>query len=243
MSPLSSSFLFLPASSTAREILLVALAMDQEMRELNTRSETVLQACRAGGWFAYRPDATGQLRRADAETWAQVHQQAAGRVSAEQLSNCSDWQNEAAADHIYNPDPQAQPEADCLDLEAEVAHLETDADIQAALAASLHPSDRSDALLEKQISELGFYKDQIKKQESEKQTELSKSAKKARAHKADTKKKTKKKGIILRSALSAKFREKLAAAGGIEKRLEGLTPKASGKVGAGQAGQSAKKAK
>jgi hypothetical protein len=52
------------------------------MVNLNVRTQAVLQACRAGGWLAYRPDKSGKLRKAEEETWAKLHPQAGGRVSA-----------------------------------------------------------------------------------------------------------------------------------------------------------------
>ncbi len=61
------------------------------MEDLNRRTEMVLQAARAGGWFAWRPDSAGKLERADKQLWAQVHPEAAGSVSAEQLRERYDW--------------------------------------------------------------------------------------------------------------------------------------------------------
>ncbi len=82
-------------TSTSREILQVALAMQAGMEELSRRAEAALQAARAGGWFAWRPDSTGQLQRADKDLWAQVHSEAAGRVSAEQLRDRYNWLDSA----------------------------------------------------------------------------------------------------------------------------------------------------
>ena len=73
--------------SDKREILLVALAMQDAMMDLNRRTEVVLQAARACGWLAYRPDEAGRLLPADRELWAQVHSQVDGRISKEQLAD------------------------------------------------------------------------------------------------------------------------------------------------------------
>ena len=254
--------------STAREILLVALAMNSGMVALNRKSATVLQACRAGGWLAYRPDSSGKLQKADTEVWAQVHPQAAGRVSAAQLANRYDWLDadgkpcmlpeeakawlEEAKEKSAWHDPQAQPEEDCLDLEAEVAHLETDEDYQAALAASLHPAHRSDAALMQQVEQLGWYQEMLKQQEAEQQqsktaegaTTASPGKKPSGAQRAKPKKKA---ARVLRSALAAKFKDKMAEAGGADSRLALLKPQAtSAKHKAAltqKAGKSKKKAK
>ena len=126
------------------------------------------------------------------------------------------WLNEAQENAVWH-DHRAEPEEDCLDLEAEVAHLETDEDYQAALAASLHPADRTDAAVLKQVEALGWYQEMLKKQEAEHQQELSKAAKAASPAKertgASRAKPKRKAGRILRAALAAKYRDKMAAAG------------------------------
>ena len=77
--------------SGKKEMVQIALAMQTGMLDLYSRTEVVLQAARAGGWLAYRPDPEGKLLRADTEKWAQVHLQSAGRVSAAQLKPRYDW--------------------------------------------------------------------------------------------------------------------------------------------------------
>ena len=81
--------------SDKREILLVALAMQDAMLDLNRRTEVVLQAARACGWLAYRPDEAGRLLPADREPWAQVHSLVAGRITQEQLADRFIWLDEA----------------------------------------------------------------------------------------------------------------------------------------------------
>jgi hypothetical protein len=62
--------------------------------------------------------------------------------------------------HCHNPNTLAAPEKD---LEAEVAHFDTDEDLQAALVALLHPSLRTETDLDKQVEQLGWYKAELKK--------------------------------------------------------------------------------
>ena len=254
--------------STKREILLVALAMDARMRELNAETQAVLQACFAGGWFAWRPGPDGSLHRTSEELWAQQFAQAAGRVSADQLasrydwldssgkptmpdlSKPKDWQQEAETDLIHNPDPQAQPEEDCLDLETEPVYLDDEEELQSALAALLHPSSRSDAALEKEVESLGWYKEVVKQRLAEEQkkkkaaeagkAKLAKSA----TQKGQKKQKGRKEARELRSVLACRFREKMEQAGGAEKRLAELLPASDGKAKQpGKAGKAARKAK
>ena len=73
-------------SSTKREILLCALAVQDAMLDLNRMTEVVLQAAGACGWLAYRPDPQGRTLPADRELWAQVHGQVAGKITAEKLA-------------------------------------------------------------------------------------------------------------------------------------------------------------
>ena len=65
--------------------------MQDAVMDLNRRTEVVLQAARACGWLAYRPDEAGRLLPADRELWAQVHSQVAGRISKEQLADRFSW--------------------------------------------------------------------------------------------------------------------------------------------------------
>ena len=113
----------------------------------------------AGGAVAgRRPGADGSLHRTDEEEWAQGFAVAAGRVSSDQLQDRyswldengkptmpelkepKSWQAEAENELTYNRDPQGEPEDDCLNLETEPDFLDTPEDVQAALAALLHPS-------------------------------------------------------------------------------------------------------
>ena len=142
-------------------------------------SEVVLQAARSGGWLAYRPDATGGMQRADLEEWAQTHVQAAGRVDEQHLADRYSWldetgkptmhtsgkawQEEAAELGEQQPVEPAEPEADCLNLDAEVGHFDCQEDYQAALVALLHPSRRQDDQMEQQLTQLGWYQEELAK--------------------------------------------------------------------------------
>ncbi len=221
-------------TSTVREILQVALAMQDEMEALNRRTEVVVQAVRAGGWFAWRPDSEGQLQRADKELWAQVHLKAAGRVSATQLRDRYNWLDSTgkpdrkkaeawqaeAAEEARPEDHQPEPDADCLDLEMEPGHLGEE-DRQAALLALLHPSRLTDADLSAQVQQLGLYR----KAKSRQQLEASQKKKGKAA--------SRQRGRLLRKNLAAKFRTALLQAGSPEKRLAQLVPAAGspGKAG------------
>ena len=98
--------------SSKREILLVALAMQDAMVDLNRRTEVVLQVARCCGWLAFRPDQEGRMLRADRESWAQVHVQVGGRVSAAHLVDRYSWLDE-------NGKPMLQAEAKAWLQEAE----------------------------------------------------------------------------------------------------------------------------
>ncbi len=225
-------------TSTVREILQVAQAMQDQMESLNTRTEVVLQVARAGGWFAWRPDREGKLQRADRELWAQVHPEAAGRVSAAQLRNRYDWLDSTgkpdkqkadswqkeAAEEARPEDHQPEPEADLLDLETGLDYLGQE-DREAALLALVHPSRLADADLTAQVHQLGLYQKAKARQEAE-------SAKKQR-----DRRQSKQKGRHLRRNLAKKFRAALAEAGSVQKRLRQLVP------AAGSAEKSAKSAK
>ena len=207
--------------STKREIVQVAVAMHTGMVELNSKSDTVLQACRAGGWFAYRPNSAGKLLPADREVWAQAHVQAAGRVAAHQLAERFDWLDAAGKPQLFGvhwqaecasvaspADVQREPEPDCLDLGMELGHLDSEADYQSALQALLPPSARQDADLLAQIEGLGLYKKARSKQDLGSQ-----------------RKQPGGRVRQLRGELAAKFREALSAAGGVSNRLAQLQPK------------------
>ncbi len=137
-----------------------------------------MQACRAGGWFAYRPDETGRHIRADEQDWAKLHLQAAGRVSSQQLANrynwldstgkpemqCKDWQA-VAAEGARGDEHNQQPEEGCLELDFEPCHLDRPEDYQEALAVLTHPSFRTDEDLMQQVKGLGLYQRAIARQQ------------------------------------------------------------------------------
>ena len=54
-----------------------------------------MQACRAGGWLAYRPDWYGNLVQASTQEWARPHLLTSGRISADQLSQRYSWLDES----------------------------------------------------------------------------------------------------------------------------------------------------
>ena len=56
-----------------------------------------------------------------------------------------------------------EPEADCLNLDAEVGHFDCQEDYQAALVALLHPSRRQDDQMEQQLTQLGWYQEELAK--------------------------------------------------------------------------------
>jgi len=222
--------------STPREVLLVAEAMHSAMTDLNQKTEVVLQAARACGWLAYRPGATGKLTPAGQESWAAVHLQAAGRVSADQLADRyswldatgkpllpeegKPWQQEAEEDLRTAVDPQAPPEADCLCLDFEVAHLDSADDYQAALAALQHPKKRLDEDLEKQLAELGWYKKELAARVSKEGLTASPGKHCSPGKHKLARERTRE----LRSALAEKFRATLSAKGGVAARLADLLP-------------------
>ena len=236
--------------STKKELLQVSQAMHDRMVSLNNSSDTVLQACRAGGWFAYRPDETGDLHRADRQEWAQAHPQAAGRVSVAQLAGRYDWLDEQGKPQIQQPDwAQNQNEAEDLpvkpvfqpgedvDLQAEPAELLTLADYELAVAALTHPEHRADSTLQKQVEGLGMYQAVIRKREQVLSTPQKKdtpAAKRKAATKAASNKRqagSVKQVRALRRDLAAGFQEKIKQAGSVENRLQLLTPKVKGKPG------------
>ena len=166
--------------SDKREILLVALAMQDAMLDLNRQTEVVLQAARACGWLAYRPDDVGRLLPADRELWAQVHSQVAGRISLEQLADRFSWLGEAGkpvlpelkttawqeeAEVLAETEKPAQPEpvADDVNLDTDIVYFDSATEQQAALLASLHPAARQDEDLEKQLADLSWYKQELDK--------------------------------------------------------------------------------
>ena len=166
--------------SDKREILLVALAMQDAMLDLNRCTEVVLQSARACGWLAYRPDEAGRLLPADRELWAQVHSQVAGRISKEQLADRFSWldvdgkpvlpeldkkawQHEAKELSLTEKPAQPEPVADDVNLDTDIVYFDTEADRQAALLALLHPSRRQDEDLEKQLANLSWLKTELDK--------------------------------------------------------------------------------
>ncbi len=212
-------------SSTVREILQVAEAMHEEMVGLNSQTDVVLQGSRAGGWFAWRPDEAGKLQRADRELWAQVHTEAAGRVSAVQLRHRYDWLDstgkpdkqkaeswrQEAAEQARPEDHQPEPEVDRLDLDLPTSYL-PDEERQAALLALVHPSQLADTDLTAQVRQLGLYQKAKSRLEGE-------SAEKQRSKAA-----WRQKGRRLRQNLAAKFRAALSTAGSVQRRLSELVP-------------------
>ena len=245
--------------SGKREILLVALAMHDAMVDLNRRTEVVLQAARACGWLAYRPDAEGRMLPADRETWAQVHSQVAGRITAEQLEprfswldeagkpvmpelNSKAWQNEA--EELSKDEKPAQPEPakDDVNLDTDLVYFDTEAEKQAALLALLHPSRRQDEGLEKQVAELEWYKKELAKRQQAEAAEKKRAEKQAaatpaakakseRRRKKTLTKQARKADRELRSDLAAGFRAQLEEAGGsVEKRLAALIPAGKSKA-------------
>ena len=150
--------------SGKKEMMQVALAMQTAMQQLNAKTEVVLAACRSGGWLAYRPDAQGQLQRADEQSWAQVHLETAGRVSAAQLEARYSWLGSSGKPE--RPDktdyskeqhhhlPAVEPAEDDLELEDWLPeHLDEDEQKQAQ-AAQTHPALRTDADLAAQVAGL-----------------------------------------------------------------------------------------
>ena len=77
------------------EILTVACAMHDRMVSLNDEKETVLQACRAGGWFAYRPGPDGNPTRCSEQDWAKPHSDCAGRLPQSLLDTRYTWLDDA----------------------------------------------------------------------------------------------------------------------------------------------------
>ena len=62
---------------------------------------------------------------------------------------------------------EPQPDEDCLNLDIDIVYLDSDADYQAALLAKLHPSQRLDEDLEKQVEQLGWYQKELAKLQGE----------------------------------------------------------------------------
>ena len=56
-----------------------------------------------------------------------------------------------------------QREADCLILDIGIVYLESEEQYQAALLALLHPSKRQEENIEKQVVELGWYQQELRK--------------------------------------------------------------------------------
>ena len=244
--------------STKKELMQVSQAMHDRMVSLNNSDDTVLQACRAGGWFAYRPDETGALQRADRQEWAQAHPQAAGRVSVAQLADRFDWLDEQGKPQMQQADWAKKQEetsdlpvkpvfqaGEDLDLQAEPAELLTLADYELAVAALTHPQHRADNTLQQQVEGLGMYQAAMRKREQARSTpqkqDTPAAKRKAAEKKRDSKKKAGKKKEVraLRSELAARFREKLEQAGSVENRLELLTPRVKPKDKGGQTGRTA----
>ena len=221
--------------STNKEVLQVAQAMHDRMVSLNLKTEAVLQACRAGGWFAYRPDHKGRLQPAEHQAWAQLHPQAAGRVAASQLTDRMNWlddngkprqaqedwqaQQEEAAQTEPLKQPVFKPDED-LDLGTEPEELLGLADYEQAAFALTHPSRRTENSLLSQIEGLGMYRAEINKVQA-RLNAVSKG--KAKAKTPD-----KRKGSSdrkLRSELAVQFQQDLQQAGGnAAKRLKQMLP-------------------
>ena len=225
--------------STKKEILQVASAMHSRMVSLNRESDTVLQSCRAGGWFAYRPDSEGKLVEADTQLWAQANPQAAGRVSARQLQGRFDWLDDAGKPLMQDADWQKKLESEGrelvpaskaevhreeLTIEAAASDLFTVQEYQQAAKALTHPKFRTDNDLVSQIEGLGFY--QAEMQKRQRQTEKSEKIKTAKSRAASQSGgQRKQKARVLRQDLAEIFASRLTeASGSVEKRLKDFIP-------------------
>ena len=242
--------------SGKKEVMQVALAMQAAMQRLNKDKDIVLAACRSGGWLAYRPDAKGQLRRADEEQWAQVHLETAGRVSAEQLKPRYDWLDSSGKperhlktdyskqEHLHLPG--REPADEDLELEVEQTHL-SEQEQAVAKAAQTHPALRADAELAAQVAGLTQHQkaevareaaQQAKERQAAKlragptENRADKAADQKTKDRAAYKKTRKNRQQLLRTHLAEMFQKKLTegtARGSVQERLAQLVVKVTGK--------------
>eukprot|EP00438_Fugacium_kawagutii_P003902 Skav220695 [mRNA] locus=scaffold472:424271:425227:- [translate_table: standard] len=76
------------------EILEAALVMHRQMVKMNEDSRVVLRACRAGGWFHWRPDSQGKLQKVDQQAWAAEFAEGTPKLSPYMLADRSSWVSE-----------------------------------------------------------------------------------------------------------------------------------------------------
>ena len=212
--------------SGKKEMVQIALAMQAAMQELNSKTEVVFQAARAGGWLAYRPDSQGNLARADRQVWAQIHLETGGRVSAAQLQPRYNWLDQtgkpvrqdntdfSAEQHQHLP--PVQPEAEDLELEDwQPDHLNQE-EKALAQAVQTHPALRPDDALAAQVAGLTMHQ---KAKLALKQGQSIKGPTRSRAR-------------LLRKNLAKTFQAALSEAGGsVSKRLSQIHPSVTGKTG------------
>jgi len=211
-------------ASGCREILMVATEMQRAMVDLNHKTDVMMAACRAGGWFAYLPDHSGALARADAQDWAKALPEAAGRVSSACLASRYNWlldgkptlKQKADADKPELPDwhadhdmpPDAPGEDDVMiDMPLADNYLTPD-ELEATRLLLLHPKVRDQDPLFAEAGKLTMAKRSKADQDAEQTLKAKHRTAKKRA----------------RSRLAKEWRVVVANIGGPRKRLSQMIP-------------------
>jgi hypothetical protein len=153
--------------SGKKEMLEICLAMQTAMQDLNTKTEVVLQACRSGGWLAYRPDWHGNLVPAGLQEWAKPHLLTSGRIDASQIAERLSWLDQSGkpmrpdqTDYSkpqYCHHPSILPDETDCELE-DMQSVLTDQEKQEAIAAQTHPKYVPDQEIQKQVEALSQHK-------------------------------------------------------------------------------------
>jgi len=238
--------------SGKKEMLEICLAMQTAMQDLNTKTEVVLQACRAGGWLAYRPDWLGKLVRADTQEWAKQHLMTSGRIAATQLVDRLAWLDESGkpkmfdrtdySEQQYCHNPGTEPDESDCELE-DMQSVLTEQEKQDARVVQTHPKYLPDSDLMKQVQALSQHQKILAAQaKMAARTAGMTPDQKAKHQRASDRGTNRKRQKALRRNLAPQFRASLAGSS-FQNRLASLTPTVVGKGQKKAGGKTAKNKK
>ena len=212
--------------------------MQTAMRDLNTKTEVVMQACRAGGWLAYRPDWHGNLVQAGTQEWAKQHLMTSGRIAATQLVDRLTWLDESGkpkmfdrtdySEQQYCHNPGTEPDESDCELE-DMQSVLTEQEKQDARVVQTHPKYLPDSTIMEQVVALTQHQKIVAAQAKMAAKTAGMTPDQKAKHQRSSEKATgRKRQKALRRNLGPQFRASLAGSS-FQNRLQQLTPTVVGK--------------
>ena len=212
--------------------------MQTAMQDLNTKTEVVLLACRAGGWLAYRPDWLGKLVPAGSQEWAKHHLLTSGRIAATQFVDRLTWLDQSGkpkmfdrtdySEQQYCHNPGTEPDESDCELE-DMQSVLTEQEKKDARVVQTHPKYLPDSDLLLQMTALSQHQKIAAAQNKlAKQTAGMTPDQKAQYQRGRDRGAGRKRQKALRRNMAPQFRASLAGCS-FQKRLQQLIPTVVGK--------------